>query len=68
MADDRAYNPCRIAAANEASDRACGWTFEGIARIRAVAQNRAIFAPDVPADFWAELKHDGLLREDAPTL
>jgi D-threo-aldose 1-dehydrogenase len=32
-----------------------------------VEQNLAIFAPDVPADFWAELKHDGLLREDAPT-
>jgi D-threo-aldose 1-dehydrogenase len=32
-----------------------------------VEQNLAIFAPDVPADFWAELKHEGLLREDAPT-
>ncbi|HLT02838.1 MAG TPA: aldo/keto reductase [Geminicoccaceae bacterium] len=32
-----------------------------------VAQNVEIFAPDVPADFWAELKHEGLLRADAPT-
>jgi D-threo-aldose 1-dehydrogenase len=32
-----------------------------------VAQNVEIFAPEVPADFWAELKHEGLLRADAPT-
>jgi D-threo-aldose 1-dehydrogenase len=32
-----------------------------------VATNVEVFAPDVPADFWAELKADGLLREDAPT-
>jgi len=32
-----------------------------------VEQNLAIFAPEVPAEFWAELKHDGLLRADAPT-
>jgi D-threo-aldose 1-dehydrogenase len=32
-----------------------------------VAQNVAIFAPAIPADFWAELKHEGLLRADAPT-
>src|SRR5918996_552819 len=32
-----------------------------------VAQNVEIFAPDTPADFWAELKHEGLLRADAPT-
>ncbi|HSA79428.1 MAG TPA: aldo/keto reductase [Geminicoccaceae bacterium] len=32
-----------------------------------VEQNLAIFAPDVPADFWAELKHEGLLRANAPT-
>jgi D-threo-aldose 1-dehydrogenase len=32
-----------------------------------VEQNLAIFAPDVPPDFWAELKHEGLLRADAPT-
>jgi D-threo-aldose 1-dehydrogenase len=32
-----------------------------------VAQNVGVFAPEVPADFWAELKHEGLLRADAPT-
>ena len=32
-----------------------------------VAQNVEIFAPEIPADFWAELKHEGLLRADAPT-
>jgi D-threo-aldose 1-dehydrogenase len=29
-------------------------------------QNVATFAAAVPADLWAELKHEGLLREDAP--
>jgi D-threo-aldose 1-dehydrogenase len=24
------------------------------------------FRTPIPADLWAELKHDGLLREDAP--
>jgi D-threo-aldose 1-dehydrogenase len=32
-----------------------------------ITQNRAIFEVDIPAAFWAELKHEGLLREDAPT-
>jgi D-threo-aldose 1-dehydrogenase len=32
-----------------------------------IAQNRAIFEVDIPAAFWAELKREGLLREDAPT-
>jgi D-threo-aldose 1-dehydrogenase len=32
-----------------------------------VAQNLEIFAPLIPADFWAELKDEGLLRADAPT-
>jgi D-threo-aldose 1-dehydrogenase len=32
-----------------------------------VAQNLEIFQPEIPADFWAELKHEGLLRADAPT-
>ena len=32
-----------------------------------VAQNVEIFAPEIPAEFWAELKHEGLLRADAPT-
>lgn len=32
-----------------------------------IAENIEIFARPVPADLWAELKHEGLLREDAPT-
>jgi D-threo-aldose 1-dehydrogenase len=32
-----------------------------------VQMNVEVFAPDVPADFWAELKAEGLLRKDAPT-
>jgi len=32
-----------------------------------VAMNVETFAPLVPADFWAELKAEGLLRADAPT-
>ena len=40
-----------------------------IAGTRTVAQleqNLAWFRHPIPADFWAELKHKGLLREDAP--
>ena len=32
-----------------------------------VATNIEVLAPELPADFWAELKAEGLLREDAPT-
>ncbi len=32
-----------------------------------VEQNLEIFAPRIPADFWAELKQEGLVRADAPT-
>jgi D-threo-aldose 1-dehydrogenase len=32
-----------------------------------LARNVEIFAPEIPADLWAELKHEGLLRADAPT-
>lgn len=32
-----------------------------------VAQNVATFATPIPADLWAELKHEGLVRADAPT-
>jgi D-threo-aldose 1-dehydrogenase len=32
-----------------------------------VARNVEVLAPEIPADFWAELKHEGLLRADAPT-
>ena len=31
-----------------------------------VARNVAAFRHPIPADLWAELKHDGLLRADAP--
>jgi D-threo-aldose 1-dehydrogenase len=32
-----------------------------------IEQNRAIFEVAIPKDLWAELKREGLLREDAPT-
>jgi D-threo-aldose 1-dehydrogenase len=32
-----------------------------------IEQNRAIFETAIPKDLWAELKREGLLREDAPT-
>ena len=32
-----------------------------------IAQNRAVFEAPIPADLWAELKQEGLLRADAPT-
>ncbi len=32
-----------------------------------VSRNVASFWHDIPADLWAELKHEGLLRADAPT-
>ena len=32
-----------------------------------VRRNIEIFGDAIPADFWAELKHEGVLREDAPT-
>lgn len=32
-----------------------------------IERNRAIFEVEIPADLWAELKREGLLREDAPT-
>lgn len=31
-----------------------------------VRRNVAAFAHPIPADLWSELKHEGLLREDAP--
>lgn len=31
-----------------------------------VTRNVAAFRHDIPADFWAELKHEGLIRKDAP--
>ena len=31
-----------------------------------VERNLEVFRMSIPADLWAELKHEGLLREDAP--
>ena len=39
----------------------------GVRAPEEVERNLATFAPAIPADFWAELKHEGLLRQDAPT-
>ena len=39
----------------------------GAVRREEVEANIALIAEPIPADFWAELKHEGLLREDAPT-
>ena len=38
-----------------------------VAEVAEVADNAAMLARPVPADLWAELKHQGLLRADAPT-
>lgn len=32
-----------------------------------IEENVKTFTAPIPADLWAELKHEGLLREDAPT-
>ncbi len=38
----------------------------GMARAERVAQNMALMRQPIPADLWAELKQEGLLRADAP--
>ena len=38
----------------------------GTRTVGQLRQNLAWFAHPIPADFWVELKHEGLLREDAP--
>lgn len=38
----------------------------GAYRADQVRRNVAAFRHDIPADLWAELKHEGLLRADAP--
>lgn len=38
----------------------------GLASPEQVRQTLERYATEVPADLWAELKHEGLLREDAP--
>ncbi|MHA1547646.1 MAG: aldo/keto reductase, partial [Alphaproteobacteria bacterium] len=39
----------------------------GTRNVEQLDQNLAWFSQPIPADFWAELKHAGLLRKDAPT-
>lgn len=39
----------------------------GTRTVEQLDQNLAWFSHPIPADFWAELKAEGLLREDAPT-
>ena len=39
----------------------------GAISTRQVEQNLAAFRHNIPADFWAELKHGKLIRADAPT-
>ena len=39
----------------------------GTRTVEQLSKNLEWFNHDIPADFWAELKHKGLLREDAPT-
>ncbi len=38
----------------------------GTRTVEQLQQNLAWFRHSIPSDFWAELKHKGLLREDAP--
>jgi D-threo-aldose 1-dehydrogenase len=38
----------------------------GALRPEQIARNVVAFRHPIPADFWAELKHEGLLRPDAP--
>ncbi len=39
----------------------------GTRTVDQLQQNLAWFSHDIPADFWADLKTKGLLRQDAPT-
>ncbi len=39
----------------------------GTRTVEQLEQNLTWFSHPIPADFWAELKHEGLLRPDAPT-
>jgi len=40
---------------------------EGETRDQSFTRNVAAFRHDIPSALWAELKHEGLLRADAPT-
>jgi len=35
--------------------------------VNEVESNKATLAADIPDALWADLKKDGLMREDAPT-
>ena len=39
----------------------------GTRTVAQLEQNLSWFSHPIPSDFWAELKRQGLLREDAPT-
>jgi len=39
----------------------------GTRNMKQLENNLAWFSHPIPVDFWAELKHEGLLRKDAPT-
>ena len=39
----------------------------GTRTVEQLEQNLSWFSHPIPADFWAEMKDAGLLREDAPT-
>ena len=39
----------------------------GTRTVEQMDQNVAWISHPIPKDFWAELKHTGLLRQDAPT-
>jgi len=41
-------------------------TVPGCRSVEQMADTVAAFRHDIPADFWAELKHEGLIRADAP--
>jgi len=38
----------------------------GAVRPEEVDANRRLIETPIPGDLWAELRHEGLLREDAP--
>ena len=59
--------PCRQRRCNSRSaTRASRRSSPAPCRQTTVAQNLAFFRTKVPADLWAELKAEGLLRTDAP--
>jgi D-threo-aldose 1-dehydrogenase len=39
----------------------------GVRSAEEIDEDERLFRTPIPTDLWAELKRDGLLREDAPT-